>query len=188
MGNKAVITREEILEAAYRQTMQNGLSSLSIRSVASACNISVGTVYHSFASKNDLVNEVIAQFWRETFESIMEEAEEAPLDFIAFCQELSGKTSEALRTFREGFLADLSLLDTADRVAARQREEYAFAHIRQGLRRALDEDCRINRHRLTEGLRPDLLCDLIWSVILQAARSGHPLDRTLFTLLERELY
>lgn len=188
VGNKAVISKEEILEAAYRQVVQQGLASLSIRNVANACGISVGTVYHSFASKNELVNEVIARFWRETFGGIMDEVEEGPVDFIAFCRQLSEKTSEALRAFREGFLADLAPLNAPDHAVAHQREEQAFSHIRRGLRRALDEDERIDRKRLTGDLEPDRLCSLVWSVILQTARTGQPLDRTLLALLERELY
>lgn len=188
MGNKAVISKEEILEAAYRQAIQHGLASLSIRSVASACHISVGTVYHSFASKNDLTNEVIALFWREAFAGIMDEAEGSAINFIVFCQALSKRTTEALGEFRESFLADLAPLSATDHHAAQQREEQAFSHIRRGLRHALEEDDRIDRSRLTGDLRPDLLCDLIWGVILQTARTGHPLDRPLLALLEQQLY
>ena len=38
--------REILLQEAKRQVFENGYSSLTIRSVASACGIGVGTVYN----------------------------------------------------------------------------------------------------------------------------------------------
>lgn len=47
--------RELLLQEAKRQVFENGYSSLTIRSVAGACGIGVGTVYNYFESKDALV-------------------------------------------------------------------------------------------------------------------------------------
>ena len=64
MGKRSVITSEEILEQAYQLACEQGLRSLSIRSIAAACDVSVGTVYNSYASKTELINDVVGMFWQ----------------------------------------------------------------------------------------------------------------------------
>ena len=44
--------REKLLEEAKRQVMEQGYSAMTIRSVASACGVGVGTVYNYFSSKD----------------------------------------------------------------------------------------------------------------------------------------
>lgn len=55
--------REKLLEEAKRQVMELGYSSLTIRSVASACGVGVGTVYNYFASKDILVASFMLEDW-----------------------------------------------------------------------------------------------------------------------------
>ena len=65
MGNKPIINKQQILDTAFDIASASGLSGLSIRDVASACNVAVGTVYNSYPTKNDLVNDVVGRFWNE---------------------------------------------------------------------------------------------------------------------------
>ena len=65
MGNKPVISKQQILDTAFAIASESGLSGLSIREVARACNVAVGTVYNSYPTKYDLVNDVVGRFWNE---------------------------------------------------------------------------------------------------------------------------
>lgn len=60
--------REKLLIEAKRQVFENGYSAMTIRSVASACEIGVGTVYNYFESKDVL----IASFMKDDWEMCME--------------------------------------------------------------------------------------------------------------------
>lgn len=75
MGNRPVIQKEQILEAAYRIATTQGLGALSIRAVAATCGVAVGTVYHSYPTKSDLVNDVVGLFWQRAFAGRMGAAE-----------------------------------------------------------------------------------------------------------------
>ena len=55
--------REKLLEEAKRQVMELGYSSMTIRSVASACGVGVGTVYNYFPSKDILIASFILEDW-----------------------------------------------------------------------------------------------------------------------------
>ena len=49
--NAAVTSKEEILKTSRELIRQQGWSSVSIRSVAAACGVSVGSIYNYFDSK-----------------------------------------------------------------------------------------------------------------------------------------
>lgn len=200
MGNRAVISKEQILDAAYDISVTQGLGALSIRSVAAACGVAVGTVYNSYPTKSDLVNDVVGRFWQQALLDCMpahaatdKDSEEtaainSPCNFVDFCRHLASKMTAALEEFRRDFLDGLTALDAYDLAGARRREATSSNHVRQGLLFALNRDSAIKRERLTGPLEPNLLCDLVWETMLAAARSKKPLDETLFTLLSNTLY
>lgn len=55
--------REKLLEEAKRQVSENGYSSMTIRSVATACGVGTGTVYNYFPSKDMLVANFMLEDW-----------------------------------------------------------------------------------------------------------------------------
>lgn len=196
MGNRPVIQKEQILEAAYQIATTQGLGALSIRAVAAACGVAVGTVYHSYPTKSDLVNDVVGLFWQRAFASRMGAAEgagngEGPRadgDFVDFCRALAGEMARALEEFRSDFLDGLTALGAYDLAVARRREAESFAHVRQGLQVALERDPLLRRDRLVGPLAPEPLCALVWETMVDAARHRRPLDETLFALMRRALY
>ena len=60
--NKVVTSKDELLEAAEQITYEEGMTHLSIRSLAKKLDISVGVVYNYFPSKADLVLAIIENF------------------------------------------------------------------------------------------------------------------------------
>ena len=57
--------RAQLLEEARRQTTERGYARTTIRSVAAACGIAVGTVYNYFPSKELLIASFVAEDWQE---------------------------------------------------------------------------------------------------------------------------
>ena len=57
--------REKLLDEAKYQVMEQGYSAMTIRSVASACGVGVGTVYNYFSSKDMLVASFLLEDWLE---------------------------------------------------------------------------------------------------------------------------
>ena len=226
MGNRPVISKEQILDAAYEIATTKGLGALSIRAVAAACGVAVGTVYNSYPTKSDLVNDVVGRFWQRAFSDRMgavtaggvadlEEGDAGTTahadtgncassqqadaraaeglagdscDFVEFCRQLAGEMARALEEFRSDFLDGLTALGAYDLAVARRREAESFAHARLGLQVALQRDPAVRRERLKGPLAPELLCDLVWETMIDAARHHKPLDETLFALRRIALY
>ncbi len=62
--------REQLLVEAKRQIAQNGYGKTTIRSVASACGIGVGTMYNYFKSKDMLIASFMVDDWQECLEKM----------------------------------------------------------------------------------------------------------------------
>ena len=57
--NVVVTSREDILKNSLKLIQQQGWSSVSIRAVAAACGVSVGSIYNYFDSKAELVSATV---------------------------------------------------------------------------------------------------------------------------------
>ena len=172
MGNKAVISREHILKTAYSLFKEDDPASLSIRRVASACGVSVGSIYNYFPTKADLVAETIGMFWRESLHQEM---------FIA-------ASNENFVEFRSEWIEKLTSLDTESLREVRKREEAAFRHIRKGLAVAIRSDKAIDLGALGGNDGADKLAALVWNSMVSSLEHGDNACETLFALMRAALY
>lgn len=185
MGNRAVLSRQQILDAAFELADRDGLGSLSIRGLAASCGISVGSVYNYFPTKADLVSDVIGRFWRDALPHDLFDVRTGET-FLSFARRLSERLAKALATFRGTWLAQMADLDSKSLAAARAREESCFAHIGKGLRAVLEAD-RSVIVPLVGPLAPDVLSRFVLDTMVTSLRRGDSCE-TLFELLSVTLY
>ena len=76
--------RRLLLEEARRQVAEKGYGAVTVRSIAAACGVGLGTMYNYFPSKDDLIATYILEDWQETLEGVE-----------ALCRE-KGRPEEAL--------------------------------------------------------------------------------------------
>ncbi len=77
--------REKLMTEARRQVMELGYSAMTIRSVAGACGVGVGTVYNYFSSKDMLVASFMVTDWQRCMAQMTE------------CSARNAKPEEVLR-------------------------------------------------------------------------------------------
>ena len=81
----------KLLEAARHQVAEAGYSAMTIRSVAKACGVGVGTVYNYFPSKDALLATYMLADWSQCIREIqaVSAASEAPLRVVTcICHQL----------------------------------------------------------------------------------------------------
>lgn len=62
--------REQLLSEAKRQIEENGYAKTTIRSVAGACGLGVGTVYNYFPSKDMLIASFMLEDWQHCLQTM----------------------------------------------------------------------------------------------------------------------
>ena len=77
--------REQLLAETKRQIAENGYEKTTVRSVAGACDIGVGTVYNYFSSKDMLIASFMLEDWKKC---LLQMKQKSPEDKEIFLQNI----------------------------------------------------------------------------------------------------
>ena len=166
--NISVTSKEEILKISRQLVQQQGWSAVNIRSVASACGVSVGSIYNYFESKSQLVTATVESVWCDIFHS--------PQEVFQNTQECIQWLYQRIKYGKDqypGFFVLHSVsFANAERPGGRQRMEKAWQHIRTMLCAVLERDSRIRPDAFDARFTPEQLADLLFSLLLAAQLRG----------------
>lgn len=186
MAGKPAITKAEILDVAYARAQQDGLSGLSIRSVARECGVAVGTLYNYFPDKASLVSAIVLRFWGLVSKSCEGNfvAGESALDC---CRALFTKLKALLSGFQVNWLREISMLDVQTLELIREDKLDLLDDIYGVLEHALLNDpgidpsvfAHIDSRRLTR---------VIWRSLFDSLRSDVEVFDDFLEVLSLALY
>ena len=74
--------REQLLTEVRQQIEQHGYAQTTIRSVARACGVGVGTVYNYFPSKDMLIAAAVADDWYASRERFLSPVSDYPRNML----------------------------------------------------------------------------------------------------------
>ena len=183
---KQVIDRESLVSQAYAIASRDGISSLSVRKVASACGIAVGSVYGYFPTKADLTASVLTRFFEE---NLSEE----------LCVVRPGERfTSYVRRFREALISsraemnvdwftEMRRLPSAEHAALDAVRAPMLAHIERGVAGVLNADEAVDRARLVGPLSVERLCRYVLRALFSSLAEGSDCE-TLIALLDAALY
>lgn len=178
--------RERILQAARTLLNEQGAQQLSIRAVAAACQLSIGSIYNYYPTKAALINDLVEEFWVEA----LEELELHPLAlggfldcFVAVFLQLQ----TALAQKPPGWLHQLLLVQELEAPGALE-ESGGLAELRLLFLSALAQDPAIPPEIWDDLFTWEAFAEFAQTHLLALLRSGQP-DCAYFSLiLRRVLY
>ena len=184
--NTVVTSREAILAQGRRLVQQEGWQALNIRSVAAACSISVGSVYHYFGSKAELMGEIVACVWRDVFH-LPEDAPETDC-FGAQVALLFDRLAEGERQYPGFFsLHSMGFLGQ-EKSLGQDRMARSWAHIQSQLCSLLRRDPEVRPGAFDGGLTPEKLVEIVFSQLLSALLRRDYDCQGLLELIRRAIY
>lgn len=184
--NTIVTSREEILRISREIIQQQGWSCVSIRSVAAACGVSVGSIYNYFDSKASLMGATVESIWREIFHHPKDETVfQDTLSCIIWMyerMEYGCKQYPGFFTLHSlGFMQE-------DKQEGRQRMQQTWQHILDGLASVLKRDVKIRNTAFTEQFTEEKFANILFSLMLSAfLRQDYDSDAVL-EIVRRTIY
>ncbi|MEF3304352.1 TetR/AcrR family transcriptional regulator [Paenibacillus sp. GYB003] len=120
MAKPNVVTKEELLQAAQQCLAENGIEKTTLKAVADRANVSQGTVFYHFRTKEQLMIELVQSLcdssWRKQGHGSLEEALQA-------ARERCGYDSAYHRLFFASMAASLSFQPNRGRLGSMIRQE-----------------------------------------------------------------
>lgn len=183
---KQVIDKDKLIDQAYLIAAREGISALSVRKLAAACGIAVGSVYMYFPTKADLTAAVFARFFGQALfeECCKVDGRESFTDYV---RKLRGALDEALAQMDVDWFAEMRRLPRSEHEALEAARGPMVAHMEQGLQQVLEADPAVVRSRLVGALNPEKLCPFVLGTIFTSLMEGSDCE-PLFALLDTSLY
>ena len=104
--NKRVTTADKILEQALLIAKKEGIDKLSIRKLALACGIAIGSVYNYYPNKETLVTAVAEAFWNHIFAD-QEKLYHSQMGFTGFLEQYYNYLYAKLSPYDRSWVRDL---------------------------------------------------------------------------------
>ncbi len=184
--NQKVTSREEILSVSRELVKKEGSQAISIRSVAGACGVSVGSIYNYFGSKTKLLAATVESIWHEIFHN---PDNPAVYEDTESCVTWMYRRMEAGSREYLGFVAlhSLGLAEQGKKENIRRMNE-TQKHIQTSLVRVLKNDSRIRKDAFNEAFTPEVFGDVLFSLMLAALLREDYDPAPVLEVLRRTVY
>lgn len=204
--NTIVTSREEILKASRRLAKEKGWKAVSIRSVAAACGVSVGSIYYYFPSKTALLTDTVESVWYEIFhepdDPVVFEDTERCVTWVYARMEAGSREYPGFFTLHSlGFMEDGKRSGKAAvRQATGQGEEadekadgvvrmhQTWRHIQDGFCQVLKQDRKVRRDAFSSRFTAEQFAGILFSLMLAALVRKDYNPEPVLEVVRRTLY
>lgn len=184
--NTTVTSKEDILKTSRQLIQQQGWSAINIRSVATACGVSVGSIYNYFDSKSALVSATVESVWCEIFGRPEDSAvfQDTQACIVWMYRQMQQGTEQY-----PGFFTLHSLgFMRGDKADGKQKMQQTWRHILDELGLVLKRDPRIRPDAFTEQFTVEQFADVMFSLMLSALLRQDYDPTALLEIVRRTLY
>lgn len=116
--------KQLILNKAKEILYNEGYSKLNMRTLSKACDIALGTIYNYFPTKQELIIEMMTEYWQNYLDSVQNIAK-LNVDFYVKLQDIFNELRVFIESFRHSWLTS-ELYDSPEYVKGGLKKEYVF--------------------------------------------------------------
>lgn len=184
--NTVVTSREEILKEARNLVRKKGTGSVNIRTLASRCSVSVGTVYNYFSSKSELTLAVVESIWSDIFHE--EDVCQPSSGIVSLIEGIYSRLEKGSEKYPGFFtLHSLSFIGEEKDDAAHMMKRIQ-SHIKESIKAALEGDEKIREGAFTDSLTTDEFASVLFAVMLSDMTRAHYNPGSVIEIIRRTLY
>lgn len=186
LDSKAARTRRRILDVSAREFAENGYGGASLRRIAAAANLKVGSLYFHFRTKDELVVATLVDGVESARDALVRAIESVPADSTALDRLRAAIRGhlDALHTSDDRAAAVVRMVETLPPHlrAAHTEHERRFARVWQGV---------LTRGRLAGVVRTDvnqrILRDLVIGALNSTSTNNPAANKDLAAITETVL-
>lgn len=184
--NPAVTSKEEILKTSRELIQRQGWYAVNIRTVAAACQVSVGSIYNYFDSKAALVSATVESVWHEIFRRPEDDAvfhdTQSCIIWLYEQMEYGSRQFPGFFTLHSlGFLQE-------EKADGKQRMQQVWQHIIDELYSVLTQDSRVRPDAFTEQFTAWQFSNVLFSLLLSALLRQDYDPAAVLEIVRRTLY
>ena len=162
--NTIVTSKEDILKNSRELIREKGWAAVSIRSVASACGVSVGSIYNYYDSKAELISATVESVWCEIFHRPQDEA---VFQDVQTCVKWMYERMAYGCEQYPGFFTLHSLgFMQEDKADGKRHMQQIWHHILNGLCTVLQQDTKIRPDAFNAQFTVEKFADVLFSLML----------------------
>lgn len=161
---KTLISKEFIISAGKEIVTESGIQALNMRDIAQRCDISVGSVYNYFPSKEDLGIAIIESIWTEIIHNSKEY--HSTLGFTENILFLFKNIQKGSKRYPSFFRVHPMTLSNMDKNKGREVMHRYFGHMKNGLIKSLDQDPNVREDVFSDKFTKAKFVDFVFSNIL----------------------
>lgn len=186
--NTVVTSKEAILDMSRQLMQKQGWKSINIRSVASACGVSVGSIYNYFDSKSDLTAAVVESIWLDIFHFPKQEHCFKNMGFPDCVQWIFDSMKQGAEKYPGFFTLHSMGFFEEDKEKGRQYMNRAWEHMQHALYAVLQNDGKIRPDAFDEILTPEKFVDMVFSLIISAFIRQNYDSSAVLEMVKRMVY
>lgn len=184
--NTSITSKESIMEVCRTIVAKKGLSALNMRTVADACHIALGTLYNYYSDKEDLLLATVESVWKDIFH--MNQKCEINSSFPDYISDLFDCVQTGIKAYPDFFMAHSMSIVHSRKGEAKEKMEYYFAHMKNGMLQVLKQDEKVLSDTFTETFTEVDFIDFVLDHMLFLLVQGKASCKPLMEIIRRILY
>jgi AcrR family transcriptional regulator len=181
--NKIITSEEQIIEGSREFISRQGLKKLDMRSLASFLQVSVGTIYNYFPSKEALMEASVEAVFKDIFHARRSDT----ADFLSLLSGLAQALEAGERKYPGFFAAHSFAFSKEGKEEAREMKKSSILHVQLMMKEALEKDKKVRPDAFTD-LDEDQFIDLVFLALLNSFSSKKNEIGSLEEMVRRTIY
>ncbi|RLK63066.1 TetR/AcrR family transcriptional regulator [Atopobacter sp. AH10] len=178
-------SQEEVLTACLDIVAKEGLNALTMRRVSQVSGLSLGTLYHYFSNKSDLMNQTVATIWRLMMKNLPVPSEQSLKTYMAGLY----KAVQDIEVTYPGFLSDHArVLSASGQKDQSEGMDRLHDWLEDSMLECLLHDSQIRQGRFDSVFSKADFVHMIRILFFQCLTNNDPSIESLLALMQHYLY
>ena len=184
--NTVVTSRETILNMSLALIQKQGFTAINIRTVAKACNISVGSIYNYFNSKTDLIAAIVESVWLDIFH--FSEHKQTFDSFTSCVNWIFDNIKKGDEKYPGFFALHAMSFVGEEKTGGQKLMAHSWKHMQENLYLVLMNDPNVRKGAFDENFTEKKFVGIIFSLIISGLLQQNYDCSGILTMIQRVIY